>query len=122
MTQEHDPVITFMADIALGEWQTVNMTAGEHVKLMIADPHKHGTMAQFFPQGMLQSSKEVFKDYTLIGTAQIRIMFADPDTLVANEIAALQESLRKERIKAELAQKAILDRISKLQALTMEQK
>lgn len=122
MTHEQTRAITFITDVALGEWQTVSLTAGEHVKLMIADPHKHGTLAQFLPQGMLQSNKNAFKDYTLIGTAQIRIMFADPDLLVANEIAALQESLRKERVKAELAQKAILDRISKLQALTMEQK
>lgn len=55
-----------------------------------------------------------------IGTAEIVLALTPPDTLAADEIRALQASLEAMRAQHHLAQQAILDRISKLQAITFD--
>lgn len=59
-------------------------------------------------------------DYTVVGTVELVVTVESPDVLVANEIAALQAQLREERVKAEQIQQMLRDRISKLQALTLQ--
>ncbi len=53
-----------------------------------------------------------------IGTAEITLHLTPPDDLTADEIKNLQAQLEAERLRSHLAQQAILERISKLQAIT----
>lgn len=53
-----------------------------------------------------------------IGTAELVVTLTPPDTLAADEIRTLQRNLEAMRAQHHLAQQALLDRISKLQAIT----
>lgn len=56
--------------------------------------------------------------YPNIGTVEVTITLHSEDQIVAGQIAALQTQLDRQRADAYMAERAILDRISKLQALT----
>lgn len=56
-----------------------------------------------------------------IGTAEIILSLTPPDGIAADEISALQAQLDAMRAQHHLAQKALLDRISKLSAITYGQ-
>jgi hypothetical protein len=58
--------------------------------------------------------------YTLIGEAEITLTLKPRDELVTAQVAALQRELQAERAESMRKQNAIMDRISKLQALTFE--
>lgn len=55
--------------------------------------------------------------YPLIGTATITIELHDPQVFVQKQIDALNQQLQRERADSQVRQNAILERISKLQAL-----
>lgn len=56
----------------------------------------------------------------LIGTAEVTVTLHSADEVVQNQISALQAQLQKQRAEAYRAEQAILERISKLQAITYE--
>lgn len=68
--------------------------------------------------GCLAYYDRPLEGWTEIGTATITVTLADPDTVVANEIASLQQQLQRERAESQVRQNAITDRISKLLAIT----
>lgn len=112
-------IVNFEADVLLGDWQTKNDSASEIIQRIARFPDKHAASdASFVTRGRFEEGS--YQSWTFIGTARIQLTLQSPDAVVANEIAALQEQLRQSRIDAENAQRMLLDRISKLQALTME--
>lgn len=58
--------------------------------------------------------------YTLIGEAEITVTLRSRDQLVTSQLEALNKSLQVERAESIKRQNVILDRISKLKALTNE--
>jgi hypothetical protein len=74
-------------------------------------------------QPMLSDDKDGYfakQGYPLIGTAEVTVTLHSSDEIVQNQITALQAQLQDARAQAHLAEQAILERISKLQALTYE--
>lgn len=61
------------------------------------------------------------KDELKIGTAVVTVTLFPKEVLHANELAALNEKLQEVRAENQKRENAILDQISKLQALTFEQ-
>lgn len=59
-------------------------------------------------------------DYSLIGTVEIIITLHSNDKIVQNQIEALNAKMEKNRADAHMAEQAILEKISKLSALTFE--
>jgi hypothetical protein len=59
-------------------------------------------------------------DYVRIGTVELTITLDTADEITVAQIEALKKQLEDQRAAAHLAERAILDRISKLQALTNE--
>jgi len=111
--------VNFEADALLGDWQTKNQSASELVRRIAKFPDEHAAQdLSFVKRGRHDSGG--FAGWTFVGTARIELTLQSPDAVVANEIASLQEQLRRSRIEAENAQRMLMDRISKLQALTME--
>lgn len=58
--------------------------------------------------------------YTLIGTGEVTATLFSRDQVVQAQIEALNKRLQAERAETQQRQQAILDQISKLQALTFE--
>lgn len=58
--------------------------------------------------------------YTKVGTAVVTVTLFSKSELHKNELANLNEKLKTERADSQRRQNAILDQISKLQALTFE--
>ena len=56
--------------------------------------------------------------YAVIGVAEITVSLHSNDKIVADQIAALQKKLHTVRAEHQCAQNAIIDQISKLQAIT----
>lgn len=59
-------------------------------------------------------------DWTEVGIATITVEFYPREQIIAKQIDGLREQLRRHRINAHLSEQAILEQISKLQALTFE--
>ena len=59
-------------------------------------------------------------DWVKIGKATVTITLESTDAITANQIAALQEKLQEVRAQAQLHENMILEKISKLQALTFD--
>lgn len=57
------------------------------------------------------------EDYSLIGEADVNIEFYDADTIREQQLEALKGALQRERAATEVRQNAILESISKLQAI-----
>jgi hypothetical protein len=57
------------------------------------------------------------EDWTEIGTAEITVTLHPRDTVVEKELAGLKQQLEKVRADNHMRENAILDRISKLQAI-----
>ena len=53
-----------------------------------------------------------------IGTVEVIITLHSENAIVSSQVAALQQMLETQRCKAYMAERAILEKISKLQALT----
>lgn len=60
------------------------------------------------------------KDSMLLGTATVTVTFLPRDEMNAKQLAALNEKLQTVRAENQKRENAILDQISKLQALTYE--
>jgi hypothetical protein len=60
------------------------------------------------------------EDWTEVGIAEITVTFYPRDTVVAKELDGLNTQLQKVRAENQQRENAILDRISKLQAITYE--
>jgi hypothetical protein len=58
------------------------------------------------------------EDWTEVGTAEVTVTFHPRDTVVAKELEGLKAQLKRVRADNHLRENAILDRISKLQAIT----
>ena len=58
------------------------------------------------------------EDWTEVGTAEVTVTFHPAETVVAKELQGLQAQLQKVRAENHMRENAILDRISKLQAIT----
>lgn len=58
--------------------------------------------------------------YPLIGTVEVIITLHSTDKIVQNQIEALNKQLQQQRADAYRAEQAILEKISKLQALTLD--
>lgn len=74
-------------------------------------------------QPMLAEEKDGYfarEGYPLIGTAEVTVTLHSSDEIVQNQIASLQTQLQDARAQAHKAEQAILEKISKLQALTYE--
>lgn len=59
-------------------------------------------------------------DGFVIGTAKVTVELHSEDEMTRRQLGALQKELTRERAESQARQNAILERISKLQALTME--
>lgn len=59
--------------------------------------------------------------YIEVGIATITVEFYPREQIVAKQVDGLREQLRQHRIKAHQAEQAILEQISKLQALPLDQ-
>ena len=53
-----------------------------------------------------------------VGTATVTVTLHDTDAVVGKQVAALKQELQNVRAAAQMQENAILDRISKLQAIT----
>ena len=60
------------------------------------------------------------KQWVKVGAAQITIELLDVKDIQSKQLAVLQAKLQKERADSQVRQNAILDQISKLQALEWE--
>lgn len=69
---------------------------------------------------LLRSEYFENEGYANIGTAEVTITLHSSDVIVQKQIDALNTQLAKQRADAHMAEKAILERISKLQALTFD--
>lgn len=58
------------------------------------------------------------EDWTMVGIATVTVEFFPREQIVAREVEGLREQLRQHRINAHAAEQALLDKISKLQAIT----
>jgi hypothetical protein len=58
--------------------------------------------------------------YALVGEAEVRVTIKTPDELVAAQVKALNAELEAVRIESAQRQAMLLEKISKLQALTYE--
>lgn len=59
-------------------------------------------------------------NWTRVGTAEITVTLVSRDEVVSEAVKALQKQLEEERAESMQRQNAILDRISKLSALTFD--
>lgn len=74
-------------------------------------------------QPMLAQDKDGYfakQGYLLIGTAEVTVTLHSNDEIVQSQITSLHAQLQNARAQAHQAEQAILERISKLQALTYE--
>jgi hypothetical protein len=58
------------------------------------------------------------QDWTEVGTAEVTVTFYPRDTVAEKELEGLQAQLQEVRAENQMRENAILDRISKLQAIT----
>jgi hypothetical protein len=108
-------VVRGSASVWLAEWQTKNSSAGAMLR-DIATGKLHVSEPLLFPPNY----KPFTSEYIKIGTAEIVLSLVAPDEVVADEIRALQASLEAMRVEHHRAQQALLNRISKLQAITFD--
>jgi hypothetical protein len=101
------------ASIWLAEWQTKYSSAGAILR-EIAIGHRPVSEPLFYEIDYQPASEGHIK----IGTAEIVLSLVPPDSIAADEIRALQNQLEAIRAQHQLAQQALLNRISKLQAIT----
>jgi len=71
---------------------------------------------------LISDSGEYFErqGFPQIGTVEVIITLHSHDQVVSGQITGLKKQLEKQRADAHMAERAILDRISNLQALTLD--
>ena len=95
--------VSFDAQVFLPSYYTLeDVASGRHMPLISLGDENY-----FKNQG-----------YPKIGTAVVTVTLHSADAIVASQIEALNEQLQAMRAEHQRAQNAILDKISKLQAIT----
>ncbi len=115
---EQAPIIVRgSAGVWLTAWMTRNESAAQIIEGIVTG-ERHLTEPCFTrPNAKFDQGNE---PWLKIGTAEIVVTMTPPNNLAAEEIRALQRSLDAMRAQHQLAQQALLNRISKLQALTLQ--
>lgn len=105
------------ASVWLSDWMTKSETAADVIAGIATDrlPPTFPILSR--PDANHSHGSE---PWLKIGTAEIVLALTPPDTIAADEIRALQASLEAMRAQHHLAQQALLNRISKLQAISYE--
>lgn len=62
------------------------------------------------------------KDWAKVGIVRVIVEFDDENTIVANQIEALKQQLHTVRAENEMRERAVIDKIKNLEALTYESK
>ena len=101
------------ASIWLAEWQIANSSAGAVLRDIVTGD-RQVCAPMFWPADFQPHDSKYIK----IGTADIVLSLVPPDAIAGEEIRALQDQLEAMRAQHQLAQQALLNRISKLQAIT----
>ena len=70
----------------------------------------------------IYSDDFVPKDWAKIGTCRVIVEFDDENTIVANQIEALKKQLHTVRAENEMRERAVINKIKNLEALTYESK
>ena len=70
----------------------------------------------------IYSDDFVPKDWVKIGTCRVIVEFDDENTIVANQIEALKKQLHTVRAENEMRERAVINKIKNLEALTYESK
>lgn len=112
---QHPPItVRGAASVWLTPWAIEHTTASEFLAEMVNG--RRAVSSPFFapPDAKFDHGTDV---WTPIGTAEIVVTLVSPDELVTAELGALNASLEKMRAQHHLAQQALLERISKLQAI-----
>lgn len=108
-------IVRGSAGVWLSSYKTEHEAAASIIE-GIASGRRHFTEASFIKP---DKDFSVGSDPWLkIGTAEIVVTLTPPDSMAADEIRALQARLEAMRAEHHLAQQALLDRISKLSAIT----
>lgn len=102
------------ASVWLSPWQLNHRSANEIISEMISGREGVHTPAFLSMNARYGDHSD---PWVKIGTAEILLSLTTPDGIAAVEIAALQAKLEAMRAQHSLAQKEMLDRISKLSAI-----
>lgn len=95
-------------------WTTSTWRGIDEIDRLIAEGYKDEAIsAMSYSNNDMSGSA----DWTEVGIAEITVTFYARDTLVAKELEGLNTQLQKVRAENHWRENAILDRISKLQAL-----
>lgn len=96
-------------------WTTSNWSGFDHIETLIKNGRNDDAAT-----GMAYSNNDMshVKEWTEVGIATITVEFFPREAIVSKQIEGLREQLRQHRVNAELAERAILDQISNLTAIT----
>ena len=103
------------ATATIKAWTTSKWRTIEHVEQLINEGNPTEALASLVYTNADMSDTE---DWTEVGTAEVTVTFYPRDTVVAKELDGLKAQLERVRADNHLRENAILDRISKLQAIT----
>jgi hypothetical protein len=96
-------------------WTTSKWRGIESVLHSVAEGHLDEAVSQMTYTNHDMSTSE---DWTEVGIAEITVMLYPRDVVVEKELSGLKQQLEKVRAENHMRENAILDRISKLQAIT----
>jgi hypothetical protein len=95
-------------------WTTCKWRDIDYINNQISEGKNDEAISEMSYTNHDMSSSE---DWVEVGTAEITVTFFPSDTVVAKELDGLNAQLQKVRAENQQRENAILDRISKLQAL-----
>lgn len=95
-------------------WTTSKWHNIDYINSRIAEGENNEAISEMSYTKHDMSNSE---DWLEVGTAEITVTFFPRDTVVAKELEGLNAQLQKVRAENHMRENAILDRISKLQAL-----
>lgn len=110
-------IVRGSASVWLTPWMTRNESAAQIIEGIVTGERHLTEPCLTRPNATFHQGDE---PWLKIGTAEIVVTLTPPDNLAAEEIRSLQRSLDAMRAQHQLAQQALLNRISKLQALTYQ--
>jgi hypothetical protein len=99
----------------LKAWTTSRWTTIDEIMGMIADGNTDRAIRSM---SFTTADMSDGLDWCEVGTAEITVTFHPRDTVVAKELDGLKSQLERVRAENHMRENAILDRISKLQAIT----
>lgn len=95
-------------------------TTSDYALERLIDGIQAGDVSKAIPDLFYANSNMATSGWVLVGEATITLDANNYDKLAEEQLATLEAQLAHERAESQLRQNAILDRISKLQALTFE--